>query len=225
MIRTGLKDIPLNDWALDVLKPSEWFIQDENYKCVVLGGKEKLGDADRWTGDEYLKEVMGQGTNHGGFPDHIASYSFGYQNMKMEPGYDITKFNKAADKLQEVNQNIIKTLCLRRNALFAVYPPGGYISWHNNANAPAYNLIFTWSETGDGWFKYRDMKEQRIVKFEDKPGWQCKGGYFGPYAQHRDTLCYHAARTDCLRMTIAYTFNMDEMSIGIQDDVIEDISA
>lgn len=225
MIRTGLKDIPLNDWALDVLKPAEWFLQDENYKCVILGGKEKLGDAARWTGDEYLNDVMNQGKDHNGFPDHIVSYSFGYQNMKMEPGYDITKFNKAADKLKEVNESIIKTLCLRRNALFAIYPPGGYISWHNNANAPAYNLIFTWSETGDGWFKYWDMKEQRIVKFEDKPGWQCKGGYFGPYAQHRDTLCYHAARTDCLRMTIAYTFNMDEMSIGIQDDVIEDISA
>tara|TARA_B110000503_G_C7038284_1_gene367104 strand:+ start:348 stop:1025 length:678 start_codon:yes stop_codon:yes gene_type:complete len=224
MIRTGLKSIELNEYALSILKEAEWFIKDENYKAVILGGKDKISESDHWTGEKHRKDVMEQGDQHRGFPEQICSYSFGFQNFKVQPGYDIGKASYAAEKLKDVNELIIKNLCLRRNALFAVYPPGGFISWHNNANAPAYNLIFTWSEKGEGWFKYWDMEQQKIVVFEDKPGWQCKAGFFGPYAGDKNALCYHAAKTDCLRMTIAYTFNMDEISIGIQDMVIEDIS-
>ena len=50
-----------------------------------------------------------------------------------------------------------------------MYPPGGYISWHNNANASAYNLIFTWSETGDGYFKYIDGETKEEIVIKDKP--------------------------------------------------------
>ncbi len=32
--RFGLYDIPLNNWALNVLKPAEWFITDNNYQYM-----------------------------------------------------------------------------------------------------------------------------------------------------------------------------------------------
>ena len=98
-----------------------------------------------------------------------------------------------------------------------------YISWHNNANAPAYNLIFTWSETGDGWFKYWDMKEQRIVKFEDKLKAQCKGDI--------SSLCSTSWHSAIMQPAlIVYVWQSPTRSIctkclRIQDDVIEDISA
>ena len=44
-----------------------------------------------------------------------------------------------------------------------MYPPGGYISWHNNANASAYNLVFTWSESGNGYFKYIDGETKKEI--------------------------------------------------------------
>ena len=104
-----------------------------------------------------------------------------------------------------------------------MYPPKGFISWHNNANASAYNLIFTWSETGDGYFKYIDGYTGDEIVIPDKKGWQCKAGYFGAYNEEPEKLVYHTASTDCWRITVSYIFNREEMSLGLQEDVIEEI--
>ena len=101
----------------------------------------------------------------------------------------------------------------------------GFISWHNNANASAYNLIFTWSETGDGYFKYIDGYTGDEIVIPDKKGWQCKAGYFGAYNEEPEKLVYHTASTDCWRITVSYIFNREEMSLGLQEDVIEEIKS
>ena len=46
-----------------------------------------------------------------------------------------------------------------------------------------YNLVFTWSETGDGQFQYMDTKTGETVVMKDRKGWQCKAGYFGSYGE------------------------------------------
>ena len=79
--------------------------------------------------------------------------------------------------------------------------------------------MFTWSETGDGWFDYWDIEKKERVRVPDVEGWQCKMGYFGSYDQP-DRLCWHAASTDCLRITCAYVFAEAET---IWQDVIDDI--
>jgi hypothetical protein len=99
----------------------------------------------------------------------------------------------------------MEVLSARTNTLNTVYPPDGFISWHNNANASGYNILFSWSETGDGWFEYYDMIKQERVRINDVPGWQCKMGYFGPYYKP-ETVCYHAASTSCWRISVAYVF-------------------
>jgi len=227
MIRTGLRDIPLNDYALGILEEAEWFVQNENYKKVRLTCERNLNqrDADHFTGEKYFQQIKSMGTAHDGFPEVIVAHSFGENNIRFADNTDSQVVGGEINKyLMGTIEKLAKTFCLRKNALFAIYPPGGYISWHNNANAPAYNFIFTWSETGDGWFKYWDTEKQEIITIPDKKGWQCKAGYFGAYAQPKETLCYHAARTDCLRMTVAFTLSMDEVSIGLQDGIIEDIT-
>jgi len=227
-IRTGLKDIPLNDFALNLLSKSEWFHKEENYNATIKGFDQYHNDkdADYYTGEEYMREIMAKNQDHDGFPEVIVSHSFGKTNLKFQPN-QAHRDLEVLEQIEKVNNTLQRNLCLKQNALFAVYPPGGYISWHNNANAPAYNLIFTYSETGDGWFQYYDMSKEKVITIQDKPGWQCKGGYFGAYAQPRRTWCYHAARNghSGIRMTIAYTFDRHQMSMNIQDDVIEDISA
>jgi hypothetical protein len=60
------------------------------------------------------------------------------------------------------------------------YPPGGHMSWHDNRMAWGYNIMFTWSEKGDGTFKYLDNKTKEIVEISDVPGWSTKVGYYGP---------------------------------------------
>ena len=48
--------------------------------------------------------------------------------------------------------------------------PSKDISWHNNANASAYNFIFTWSEHGDGYFDYVDTSTGEVVRIPDVKG-------------------------------------------------------
>ena len=115
-------------------------------------------------------------------------------------------------------------LGVKNNALTAWYPPGGFISWHNNANAAAYNLIFTWSETGEGQFEYVDPISKKVVVMQDKPGWQCKAAYFGHYGEP-ERLFYHAAKSDCWRCTVSFTFDTSVLSAELREDLLEEISS
>jgi hypothetical protein len=58
---------------------------------------------------------------------------------------------------------------------------------------------------------------------QDVQGWQCKAGYFGSYDEPWDKRVYHCAKTNCWRITISYIFDRSDMSMGMQDDVIEEI--
>ena len=222
MIRHGLKEVKLNSYALDILSPVKEKVIDQGwYKDINITCKRHMGEMDKWTSIKELHRTIEMDRKHDGFPEVICGHSFGADNLIYEK---LDRCREITEGIARLQQHIAGRLMLRKNALFAVYPPGGFISWHNNANASAYNFIFTWSESGSGWFKYWDMEKKRMVEFQDKPGWQCKAGYFGGYADPKHTWCYHAARTDCLRMTIAFTLTRDEMSIQLQDQIIEEIS-
>ena len=226
-----MRDIPLNDFALDILNEALWFVQGNNYKSVICGRKDKhtKKDADYYTGDEYYNKIVSMGSAHNGFPEVVVSHSFGLSNLKFEKEKEVTeKIPQVSFHLDSFLNRIQTTFNLKRNALFSVYPPGGYISWHNNANASAYNFIFTYSETGDGYWKHWDTKEQKMVVIPDVKGWQCKAGYFGSYEDGMEKVVYHTAANTSdtgLRMTVAFVLDRSEMSSGIQDWVIEDIHA
>jgi len=218
-------DIPLNDFALDLLKEAEWFIEDENYKNVKLQCDNHKDQIDWYTGDDYFNQVYKQARQHNGFPDVVYAYSLSQNNMRFVEGGASDVIGKVAVKKENFLRNLQTTFNLKRNALFAIYPPGGYISWHNNANASAYNFIFTWSETGDGYWRHWDNEKKEMVVIPDVKGWQCKAGYFGAYEDPQEQLVYHSARTNCLRMTVAFVLDRSEMSSGLQDWIIEDIRA
>lgn len=224
-----MKDIPLNDFALDILNDSLWFVQDENYKSVICGGENRRTKeyADHYTGDEYFQRIKSMGREHNGFPEIVVAHSFSSGKMNFAKEKEITeKIPKVSLQLDSFLTKIQTTFNLKRNALFSVYPPGGYIAWHNNANASAFNFIFTWSDTGDGYWKHWDNEKKEMVIIPDVKGWQCKAGYFGAYEDPEEKLLYHTARTnDSLRMTVAFVLDRSEMSQGIQDWVIEDIHA
>jgi hypothetical protein len=151
-----------------------------------------------WLSDNYLQNLISEGKGHCGYPRILK----GFQGLKWDDPDGIPEIKDKTDKL---NSSLIEFLSCRNNALNALYPPGGFISWHNNANAKGYNIIITYSETGEGWFDYWDVDKKERVRIQDKPGWQAKMSYFGPYDEP-DKLCYHAAYTDCYRLTIAFVF-------------------
>jgi hypothetical protein len=171
-------------------------------------------DPDRWLSDEYLQEIIAMGRGHDGFPKVLK----GFSGLKFENEKD-TRGKVIKEASHKLNSSMIEFLSARNNALNACYPPGGFISWHNNANAKGYNIICTWSETGDGWFDYWDIDKKERVRIPDVPGWQAKMTYFGPYDQP-ENLVYHAAYTDCYRITVAFVFaEADEF----WEEVIEDL--
>lgn len=224
-----MKDIPLNDFAINILNDTLWFLQDENYKAVRLSAPNHCTKdaADYYTSTKYFEKIRSMKSQHNGFPEMCVAYSYGSNGMAFtkESG---SLADTASDVMMKFYENIMSQLNLKKNALFTIYPPeNGYISWHNNANASAYNFIFTYSETGDGYWKHYDPVKKEMVTIPDVKGWQCKAGYFGAYQDGMDKVVYHTARNTGkgLRMTIAFVMDRSEMSAGIQDWVIEDIRA
>ena len=213
-------DIPINNTdILNSLNNFLWFYENRNNKDWKVGGRSKYRN--HFVGDSHKNTIINMGRNHDGYPESGYYYNFkadSHNRGKGLPKEIIQQYNIVNTELQE-------KLCTRRNALCVMYPPGGFIGWHNNANASAYNLIFTWSETGDGYFKYIDGETKEEIVIKDKPGWQCKASYFGAYIEPAHKLLYHTASTDCWRITVSYVFNREEMSLGIQEDVIEEIKS
>jgi hypothetical protein len=166
---------------------------------------------------EYKNKIINMGSAHDGYPEKIKGYSLKLCSDDEQKFSDL-KINSDYSK---INEKLQYTLSTRHNALGSVYPPGGFISWHNNANASAYNLIFTWSEIGNGYWKHIDPYTGKDVIVPDVPGWQCKAFYFGSYDDDPNDIVYHMASTDCWRMTISYTF--DRYHKQFWKDVIEDI--
>ena len=132
--------------------------------------------------------------------------------------------------MQKVKYDFASELGAHTSALLSYYPPGGFVGWHTNYDANAYQILFTWSETGDGYFRYYDKQKDEIVTIQDVAGWQCRHFYFG--AGHEEDLhCWHSAYAGCQRITLAYKFvndgsvdnPKDAQARAMRDILIEDI--
>ena len=160
-----------------------------------------------WLSEKYLKEVVDHGRIHDGYPES-------------QPLYEITDHyfappnRQSSTRILELKKNLMEYLFVERDCLHAFYPPGSFCSWHNNANAAGYGIMFSWSETGDGYFMYRDPISKEIIQIKDKKGWNAKTFYFGSYEEGPEKLVYHASSNECLRYSMGFNvqekFIMDE---------------
>lgn len=225
-----IKNVELNNQEfLDDLKIFEQFVKPDIRLNDDLINKycNKLSTAhqEHYTNKQYLQYILNLKDKHDGFPEIFMGYSLASRTLKFikEQDFDFVKHN--TESAFNAIENLQSKYCLKNNALFAIYPPGGYISWHNNANASAHNLILTWSETGEGDFSYLDREKSKLIKIKDLPGWQCKVGYFGSYSDPPKTLLYHSAKTTCWRMTISFTFDRSEESLKLKEWIVNDIES
>ena len=189
-------------------------VDDEPFIAKELKVSGENQNAEDFISDEYMKDIISEGRSHDGFPKVLK----GFTGLKFQDDTH-TNGDKIKEATKTLNSKLIEFLSCRNNALNACYPPGGFISWHNNANAAGYNIIITYSETGEGWFDYWDTEKKERVRIQDKPGWQAKMTYFGPY-DSPEKLCYHAAYTDCYRITVAFVF---QEANEFWQEVIEDL--
>lgn len=224
-----MKIVPVvNEELLEILNQYSCIKDMEGFTDNLhLFSKERENEKEYLLSEEYLEELMTGKRDHDGFPEVCHSYDFRLNSKDHQffrgnsnPSWNVEFLKKVSD----LNGLMMTFLGTRNNALCALYPPGGFISWHNNANASGYNLIFTWSEKGEGWFKYVDPETQKVVTVEDKPGWQCKAAYFGGFHEP-EKIFYHAAKSDCWRLTLSYVFNTSELANEFREDIIEEISS
>jgi len=221
-----MRNIPIkNSHFLKQIQKFEKFTGEEYLRyfepsCRSHGKKEQ----EHFTSIKYLKTIIKEKKNHDGFPASLKAYSLQHSTFRLnEELANHPVIPKILDDVHEIITDLELEYNLKNNALLAIYPPGGYIAWHNNANAAAYNLILTWSENGSGQFNYLDKRKNKIIQMNDSPGWQCKLGYFGAYNDPEEELVYHCAKTDCWRITVSFVFDRSEISKHMQNWIIEDI--
>jgi len=165
-------------WVDRKIKPEFQIIldtyRDHTYKAAMKHPEIRGHDEDpedKWIGLEYLKDYLQADPGKGG-PRYFRLYQ-AKNSEKKDP-----------DTLHE--SVAIDDICRMKlggthwgSGAAQYYPPGGYMSWHDNHNAPGWNILFTWSEKGDGFFRWYDLETGKIETMLDRPGWSAKIGYYG----------------------------------------------
>lgn len=159
--------------------------------------EDKSGFKHRTSEETFRKEYLPYADDHIGFP--VEWYSVATEELKEMYGDEWQDLNSY------VRYDLAAELGAASNALFSFYPPKGYIGWHTNWNAYSYQVLFTWSETGEGYFSYYDKPNDEVVIIPDKKGWQAKTYFFAP-KEDTQNHCWHTAYTECNRMTLCYKF-------------------
>ena len=95
------------------------------------------------------------------------------------------------------------------------YPKGGYMGWHNNHNASGYNILFSYTRSGRGFFRY---KKDNVVTMEDSPGWTAKVGYYGNNKEP-DKLFWHCARAYEDMLTLGFVIPNENFWNMMIDDI------
>tara|TARA_R110000822_G_scaffold47472_5_gene125869 strand:- start:740 stop:1399 length:660 start_codon:yes stop_codon:yes gene_type:complete len=210
-----------NKELLSILNEASWFVDNHEIIQEHLHQNGKGVLADPWINDQYKWETINSGTTHTGWPQTATGYSIKPDQIKYK-----TFNEEIPNRYDRINTELMHYFGTRHNALFHVYPPEGFLSWHNNANASSQNVIFTYNPTGDGYFAYHDWETNETIKMKDKPGWSCKAGFFASYKEPKEKLVYHCAYTKVWRMTVSYIWGAYDTEIGreFQQQVIEDIS-
>lgn len=121
-----------------------------------------------------------------------------------------------------VRKELVSLVGANRCALFNYYQGDGLTGWHTNWNASGYQIVFSWSPTGDGYFRYLDKEKDKIVTLEDKKNdWVCRYYKFGKINEPMEH-CWHAAYTESDRFTICYLFQDDGHKQGTQLELLKD---
>lgn len=211
----------------DLLKTLDGFVEDffsrEGYddpKYHVYSDEKDKSNGEFFCSEEYLAECLSRDTLVGVPDRHFA------QPISKMVREDPEKWKSY---MQRVKYDFAAEIGAHTSALLSYYPPGGFVGWHTNYDASAYQVLFTWSKSGNGYFRYRDNDTGEIVSIQDKAGWQCRHYYFGP-EDEPENHCWHSAYAGEDRITLAYKFcgygrndPRDQQARDLRDLLIEDI--
>lgn len=192
------------------------------HEKAKIWSSQKALDKPEWFCDmEYLEHMWSMGDKHSGFPE---------EHMSMPISHMVREYPKVWTPLRDkVKYDFASEIGAHTSALLNYYPPGGFVGWHTNWNAHCYQILFTWSKEGDGYFRYWDNEKKEIVHIPDVPGWQCRHYYFGR-RDEPDHHCWHAAYAGSDRVTLAYKYvntSLDhpdnDLAIEMRDEFLEEV--
>jgi hypothetical protein len=186
---------------------STWFFEFD--PSVFNIGKSGM-TAEHAVSEKYFQSVYKRGINHTGYPDDLYGIDF-----SVDP-HSLPEYLK--EKVLYYKYKFNELLGSKFNALMCYYPPGGYITWHTNWNVSGLNILFTYSKTGDGQFLYKDPITLETKIIQDEPGWNCKMGYYGKMKE-QDQICWHAASTNCDRLTVSYVIPDKNLWNDLKEDL------
>jgi len=164
-------------------------------------GNVPIGAGEYYCQQKHLFDMMDNPDDHEGFPEHAYGFQVSH-GAKSHP--------EIFEPLKMWTKNeLVRMFGANNNSLTSYYPPNGYVGWHTNWNAFGYQMILTWSESGDGYFSYYDNETKSIVTHHDRTGWQARWYRFGRKDEPKHH-CWHAAWTNCPRFTLAFKFPYGE---------------
>lgn len=185
-----------------------WFNEQDDINTIIPDkDREGTHTLESATSPEYLKEV--QKDTHVGTPEcaivtdfHISVGSpTKYRNASLELCTDVCAF-----------------LGAKFTAVHAYYPADGFMGWHCNWDTPGYNILLSYSENDQGFFKYTD-KGGNIVTMYDSPGWSAKVGYFGGKDEGAENIVWHCAGSKLPRQTLGFVIPDRDMWQMMIDDI------
>lgn len=206
------KDIP--EEYLTILKKIEKIIPNIASSEVHIKPKgiseQEISNDYAISNDFLFKLINSSGKWHSGMPGWLKSKDWNEGILKKDEGnYIITCFG--------LFKELGKKLMCRRTALSTLYQPGGYIGWHHNANVPGRNILFSWSENGDGIFRLYNDKLKNFEEYPDSPGWNVKSLKFYSHIEAEKTgFSWHSMSTNCLRFSVAFLLTDDSWEDGDQ---------
>ncbi len=187
----------LNQEVLDIIEPfSNWFFNQNRSLIKIKGDRD---EEEYYTSNEYLESINRE--KHVGFPE--VSHGIDLSDTEVTP----LSFR---DDINKTTADLNTFFGTKFNAVKMYYPAGGYMGWHNNHNVPGYNILLSYTQNGDGWFRYQDPLSKEIVTLYDTPGWTAKVGYYGS-KEEDDKVYWHCARAYEERLTFGFVVPDEDM--------------
>ena len=174
-------------------------------------------DGEKYLDPKYLKKHLND-PNHVGYP--VENYGIPLSDPQEDgpdPLESVQKF---------VKSDFVHHLGATSDALFLYYPPGGFVGWHTNQNNSGYQIVFSWSESGDGYFQVYDKEKEEVIRYYDQPGWNCRHQLFG---REEHEHCWHSAYTRCPKITVCVLFRWREqphkkdLILHMKDELLEEL--
>lgn len=162
-----------------------------------------VDDGEQYCKPDHLWQMLERWEDHIGFPEE----GYGFQ-VKTGTRTHPEIFGPLQDLTKD---QLVRHFGAKSNSLTSYYPSKGFVGWHTNWNAFGWQLILSWSESGDGYFSYYDKKTNEIITEDDVKGWQARWYRFGR-KDEPEHHCWHTAYTECPRFTLAFKWPYGQYS-------------